>query len=103
MSKTFRDWDCEQTREYPPYHPLTLKALLLSDLYPGGLLVARIAKARQERVDFKAVTEMQRPNFRTLGEFHQRHLAPPRGTSILALHKIALTIMRRKSGMPQLL
>src|SRR5882762_10354085 len=31
------------------------------------------------------------------------HLAPPAGTSTLALQRIAFTIIRRNSGMPQLL
>jgi transposase len=114
MSKTFRDWDCEQTlmfppsvldfvpeghlahfvretaqdsldlsailsvyseeRGYPPYHPVMMTALLLYAYTQGIYSSRRISKACQERVDFMAVTALQRPDFRTVSDFRKRHL-----------------------------
>jgi transposase len=34
----------------------------------------RIAQAREERVDFMAVTALNKPDFRTIAKFRRRHL-----------------------------
>jgi transposase len=125
MSKTFRDWDCEQTlmfppsvldfvpeghlahfvretaqdsldlsailsvyseeRGYPPYHPVMMTALLLYAYTQGIYSSRRISKACQERVDFMAVTAMQRPDFRTVSDFRKRHLEALRGLFVQVL------------------
>jgi transposase len=125
MSKTFREWDCEQTlmfppsvldfvpkghlahfvrettqdsldlsailsvygeeRGYPPYHPVMMTALLLYAYTQGIYSSRRISKACQERVDFMAVTSMQRPDFRTVSDFRKRHLEALRGLFVQVL------------------
>lgn len=64
-----------EERGYPPYHPAMMTALLLYAYCQGIYPSRRIAKACQERVDFMAVTGMQRPDFRTVSDFRKRHLA----------------------------
>jgi len=125
MSKTFRDWDCEQTlmfppsvldfvpeghlahfvrettqdsldlsailsvyseeRGQPPYHPVMMTALLLYAYTQGIYSSRRISKACEERVDFMAVTAMQRPDFRTVSDFRKRHLEALRGLFVQVL------------------
>jgi transposase len=64
----------EELRGYPPYHPAMMTALLLYAYATGIYSSRRIARACEERVDFMAVTATQRPDFRTIAAFRQRHL-----------------------------
>ncbi len=61
-------------RGQPPFHPAMMVALLLSAYSQGVYASRRIAKGCEERVDFMAVTGMQKPDFRTIAKFRQRHL-----------------------------
>jgi transposase len=63
-----------EERGYPPYHPTMMTAVLLYGYCQGIYPSRRIAKACRERVDFMAVTGMQRPDFRTISDFRKRHL-----------------------------
>jgi transposase len=63
-----------EERGYPPYHPVMMTALLLYSYSQGIYSSRRIAKACEQRVDFMAVTGMQRPDFRTVSDFRLRHL-----------------------------
>ena len=63
-----------EQRGQPPYHPAMMVALLLYAYSVGVYSSRRIAKACEERVDFMAVTGMQRPDFRTISDFRKRHL-----------------------------
>jgi transposase len=63
-----------EERGYPPYQPAMMTALLLYAYCQGIYSSRRIAKACQERVDFMAVTAMQRPDFRTISDSRKRHL-----------------------------
>jgi len=65
----------EEERGYPPYHPGMMVALLLYAYSQGVYSSRRIAMACEERLDFAAVTGMQRPDFRTISDFRKRHLA----------------------------
>ncbi len=65
----------DDDRGYPPYHPGMMTALLLYAYSQGIYSSRRIAKGCEERLDFAAVTGMQRPDFRTIAEFRKRHLA----------------------------
>jgi transposase len=65
----------DEERGYPPYHPVMMTTLLLYAYCQGIYSSRRIFKACQERVDFMAVTAMQRPDFRTISDFRKRHLA----------------------------
>jgi len=63
-----------EERGYPPYHPAMMVALLLYAYSRGVYSSRRIAQACEERVDFMAVTAMNRPDFRTIATFRRRHL-----------------------------
>ena len=66
--------DYADDRGQPPYHPAMMTALLLYAYSQGVYSSRRIAKACEERVDFMAVTGLQRPDFRTISDFRKRHL-----------------------------
>lgn len=63
-----------EERGYPPYHPTMMTALLLYAYTQGVYSSRRIARACHHRLDFMAVTAMQKPDFRTVSEFRKRHL-----------------------------
>jgi len=73
LSRIIESYDEE--RGYPPYHPGMMVALLLYAYSQGVYSSRRIAKGCEERLDFAAVTGMQRPDFRTINDFRKRHLA----------------------------
>jgi transposase len=59
---------------YPPFHPAMMTAVLLYAYTQGIYSSRKIAKACCERVDFMAISGMQRPDFRTVNDFRKRHL-----------------------------
>ena len=61
-------------RGYPPYDPVMMTALLLYGYSRGVYSSRRLARACEERLDFLAVTAMNRPDFRTIATFRRRHL-----------------------------
>jgi transposase len=63
-----------EERGFPPYHPTMMTAVLLYAYTQGVYSSRRIARACETRVDFMAVAAMQRPDFRTINKFRQRHL-----------------------------
>jgi transposase len=63
-----------EERGYPPYHPAMMVALLLYAYSRGVYSSRRIAQGCEERVDFMAVTALNRPDFRTIATFRRRHL-----------------------------
>lgn len=65
----------QEDRGYPPYDPRMMTALLLYGYSRGVYSSRRLAQACEERMDFMAVTAMNRPDFRTIAEFRRRHLA----------------------------
>jgi len=79
-----------EPRGYPPYHPAMMVALLLYAYSRGVYSSRRIARACEERLDFQAVTALNRPDFRTISEFRRRHLA-----ALAALFVQVLTLCRR--------
>ena len=66
---------CTEPRGFPPYHPGMVVALLLYAYSQGVYCSRRIARGCEERLDFHAVTALNRPDFRTINEFRRRHLA----------------------------
>ena len=72
LSEIFDTYDEE--RGYPPFHPGMMTALLLYAYTQGVFSSRKSAKACQERVDFMAVTGMNKPDFRTINKFRRRHL-----------------------------
>jgi transposase len=68
-----------EERGYPPYHPVMMVALLLYGYCRGVYSSRKIAQGCEERVDFMAVTALQKPDFRTISDFRKRHLKALRG------------------------
>jgi len=64
----------QEERGYPPFHPVMMTALLLYSYCQAIYSSRRIARACEQRVDFLALTGMQKPNHRTVSLFRQRHL-----------------------------
>jgi transposase len=64
----------EEGRGQPPYHPGMMVALLLYGYSRGVYSSRRLAQACEERVDFMAVTGLNKPDFHTINEFRRRHL-----------------------------
>ena len=67
--------DYAEERGYPPYDPRMMTALLLYAYCQGVYSSRRVARSCEERLDFMAVTAMNRPDFRTISDFRKRHLA----------------------------
>lgn len=75
----------EEERGYPPYHPVMMTALLLYGYCQGVYSSRRIAQACENRVDFMAVTGLNRPDFRTVSDFRKRHLQALQGLFVQVL------------------
>lgn len=86
----------EEERGFPPYHPAMMVALLLYGYSRGVYSSRKLAQACEERVDFMAVTAMNRPDFRTIASFRRRHLA--------ALGKLFVQVLKlcRAAGLVKL-
>ena len=74
-----------EERGFPPYHPGMMVALLLYAYSQGVYSSRRIARGCEERLDFAAVTAMQRPDFRTISDFRKRHSEALRGLFVQVL------------------
>lgn len=68
-----------------PFNPAMMTALLLYAYTQGVFSSRKIARACEERVDFMAVTGMQRPEHRTICEFRRRHLVALGGLFVQVL------------------
>jgi transposase len=68
-----------EERGYPPFDPVMMTCLLLYANAVGIYASRRIARACRERVDFMALTGMQKPDFRTISLFRLRHLEALKG------------------------
>jgi transposase len=77
LSEILKSYDEE--RGYPPYHPVMMTALLLYANAVGIYSSRRMARGCEERVDFMALTGMQKPNFRTISLFRLTHLEALKG------------------------
>jgi transposase len=64
----------QEERGYPPFHPVMMTALLLYSYSQGIYSSRRMARACRQRVDYMALTGMQKPDYRTINLFRQRHL-----------------------------
>lgn len=85
-----------EARGYPPYHPVMMTALLLYGYCQGVYSSRRLARACEERVDFMAVTALQKPDFRTISDFRKRHLEGLGGLFVQVLR------LCREAGLVQL-
>ena len=64
----------DEARGYPPYDPIMMTALLLYGYSRGVYSSRKLAQACEERLDFMAVTALNKPDFRTISDFRKRHL-----------------------------
>jgi len=64
----------QEERGYPPFHPTMMTGLILYSYTQRIYSTRRMARACQQRVDFMALTGMQKPDFRTIHLVRQRHL-----------------------------
>jgi transposase len=64
----------QEERGYPPFHPVMMTGLVLYSYCQGIYSSRRIARACKQRVDFLALTGMQKPDHRTVNLFRKRHL-----------------------------
>lgn len=80
----------------PPYHPTMMVALLLYAYCNGVYSSRRIAKACETRLDFMAITAMEKPDFRTIALFRKRHLK--------ALSRLFIQVLQlcRRAGLVKL-
>jgi len=69
----------KEERGYPPYNPVMMTALPLYAYCQGVYSSRRIARGCEERMDFMAVTGLNRPDFRTVSDFRKRHLESLQG------------------------
>jgi len=74
-----------EARGYPPYDPWMMTALLLYGYSRGVYSSRRLARACEERVDFMAVTALNKPDFRTISDFRKRHLEALAGLFVQVL------------------
>jgi transposase len=65
----------QEERGYPPFHPVMMTALLLYSYSQGIYSSRRIGRACRQRVDYMALTGMQKPDYRTVNLFRKRHLS----------------------------
>jgi len=79
-----------EDRGQPPYHPGMMVALLLYAYSRGVYSSRQIARGCEERLDFQAVTALNRPDFRTISDFRKRHLR-----ALAELFKQVLMLCRR--------
>lgn len=74
-----------EERGYPPFDPVMMTALLLYAYAQGVYSSRRMARACEERLDFLAVTAMNRPDHRTIARFRRRHLSALGGLFVQVL------------------
>ncbi len=75
----------QELRGQPPFHPGMMVALLLYGYSQGVYSSRKLAKACEERLDFLAVTAMQKPDHHTIGLFRKRHLKELSGLFVQVL------------------
>ena len=91
LSAIFAVYDEE--RGAPPFHPAMMTSLLLYAYTQGVYSSRRISRACEVRLDFMAVTAMQKLDFRPISEFRRRHLSALEG-----LFKQVLTRRARRES-----
>jgi transposase len=85
-----------QMRGYPPFHPTMMTALLLYAYSQGVYSSRKIAQGCENRLDFLAVTAMNRPDHRTISRFRRRHLSALGGLFVQILQ------LCQKAGLAEL-
>ena len=90
-----------EERGQPPYHPGMMVALLPYAYSRGVYSSRQIARGCEERLDFQAVTALNRPDFRTISDFGQRPLAALAGLlqQVLGLFQQVLGLFQQMLGL----
>lgn len=74
-----------ERRGCPPFDPAMMTALLLYAYSQGVYSSRRISRGCEDRLDFLAVTAMNRPDHRTISKFRRRHLSALGGLFVQVL------------------
>jgi transposase len=74
-----------EERGYPPYDPRMMTAILLYAYTQGVYSSRKVARSCLERLDFMAVSAMNKPDFRTICKFRKRHLSALGGLFVQVL------------------
>lgn len=69
----------DEERGYPPYHPVMLTKVLVYAYCVGVFSSRRIQRRLFEDVAFRVLAAGNEPDFRTIADFRQRHLAALKG------------------------
>lgn len=71
LRKVYDGYD--ELKGAPPYNPEMMVGLILYSYMRGVYSSRQVAKSCEERVDFMALTAMNKPDFRTISKFRVRH------------------------------
>jgi transposase len=63
-----------ESRGAPPFSPRMMTAILLYGFTQGVYSARKLARACEERLDFMAVSALNKPQFRAIAGFRHRHL-----------------------------
>src|SRR5438309_5158829 len=69
----------DEERGYPPYHPVMLTKVLVYAYCVGVFSSRRIQRRLAEDVGFRVLAAGNEPDFRTIADFRQKHLATLKG------------------------
>ena len=75
----------QEERGYPPYHPVMLTKVLLYAYCVGVFSSRKIQRRLSEDIAFRLLAADNRPDFRTIADFRQRHLAALEGLFVQVL------------------
>ena len=75
----------QEERGYPPYHPVMLTKVLLYAYCVGVFSSRKIQRRLSEDVAFRVLAAENQPDFRTIADFRQRHLAALEGLFVQVL------------------
>jgi transposase len=76
----------QEERGYPPYHPVMLTKILLYAYCVGVFSSRKIQRRLAEDIAFRMLAADNQPDFRTIADFRQRHLAALEGLFVQVLH-----------------
>ncbi|RPJ81313.1 MAG: IS1182 family transposase [Acidobacteria bacterium] len=74
-----------EERGFPPYHPVMLTKVLLYAYCVGVFSSRKIQRRLTEDVAFRVLAAENQPDFRTIADFRQRHLAALEGLFVQVL------------------
>jgi len=75
----------EEERGFPPYHPVMLTKVLLYAYCVGVFSSRKIQRRLREDIAFRVLAAENQPDFRTIADFRQRHLATLNGLFVQVL------------------